>query len=218
MSHNYKSSQEPAYFYQLALPESVGYPTAFVATNRQASQHTTPAQLVRTTINSYKRPKLTSDASLQVTDPSTSAVYLVNTQGMLFAADAKSFPADILNAPRWKTIPLPKEQYRLSLGLPTPPTTPPTHYSDISSSSLSYTGVESEQWQQQRVRRDSAQVYPQPSTSSSSRRQQPQTQYRYAVSQSYPPSAGMYYPQPQQQQPQQQQVIVPTQKKKVRFE
>lgn len=178
------------YFYPVAVSQP-GV-KAYVATNKRASKNTTPGQLIM--------------------DKDTCVVYLVDANGMLYMQPAECFPHDILNAPLWKTIPLPKDDFRLSCGLPTPPTTPPKPSSGLSSSSLAYTGQESAQWQQQRVRRDSAHVYPYPSSSSSV--QQPQPQYRYAVSQSYPPSSGMYYvPQPQQAP------VIPTQKKKhVRFE
>lgn len=54
-------------------------------------------------------------------DRETCVVYLVDASGNLYMQPAEMFPKEILNAPLWKTIPLPKEDfYRIITPTPTP--------------------------------------------------------------------------------------------------
>lgn len=57
-------------------------------------------------------------------DRDTCVVYLVDSQGQLYMQPAEMFPKEILNAPLWKTIPLPREEFHRQVL--TPPVTPPS--------------------------------------------------------------------------------------------
>jgi hypothetical protein len=58
-------------------------------------------------------------------DQDTLVVYLVDSNGNLYMQPAHMFPKDILNAPLWKTKPLPRVDFERMV---TPPQTPPGHF------------------------------------------------------------------------------------------
>lgn len=181
MSANYKSMShrqlQEKYFYPVE-----GLQGVWVGTNQKIPRDKTPAQMLY--------------------DRETCVVYLVDGEGRLYMQPAEMFPKEILNAPLWKTIPLPNVDFHRLI---TPPSTPqykpqsvqPHAYQRGYAPALAtYTGNESPVWVETRHRRDS-QVY---STAPSPRVAYVQTQ----------PLAGYY----SSQQPP---VLAPAQPKTVRF-
>ncbi|KAG8829122.1 hypothetical protein FRC17_007115, partial [Serendipita sp. 399] len=120
------------YFYPVQNIQ--GY-NVYVATDEVIPSHKTPARLVSKTLSSSPKstPNLTPlSTSHQIMDRDTCVVYLVDPNGMLYMQPQEMFPKEILNAPLFKTIPLPTVKFQQML---TPPPSPPRTTTSASSAS-----------------------------------------------------------------------------------